>query len=184
MNSNETLSVAAQSVGFAIVVFGALFAILRFGFGVGVAKRAVDADKLELKTEIANGFALVKQDFAASIAEVKSSVASIGVTLGTRIDGVSSRMDRVERHREDDVKTRAVADAVEQQRRLEEAARRATAEERERTLQAAVAEIRDDLDDLVKTSGTERLTMREQLHDQQLRIHALERDARTPESAE
>lgn len=184
MNSNETLDVAAKSVGFAFVVFGALWAAARWVFGVGVAKKEIDADKRAIETSIANGFAAVKQEFAASIAKVETSVTSIGVTLGTRMDGVSSRMDRVERHREDDLKSRAVADAVEQQRRIDEAARRATAEERERTMQAAVAEIRDDLDELVKAQAADRIATREQLHDQASRIHVLEREIRTPESAE
>jgi hypothetical protein len=184
VNSSETLDVAAKSVGFAVIVFGALWAAARWIFGVGAAKKELDTDRLAIQASIANGFASVKQEFAASIAEVKSSVASIGVTLGTRIDGVSSRMDRVERHREDDVKTRAVADAIEQQRKIDEAARRATAEERERTLQAAVAVIRDDLDELVKTSGAERQAARDQLHDHHSRIATLERELRTPESAE
>lgn len=194
-----------KDVALVIGIVAAGFAALKWTFGAGEKKQAIESS-------ISSGFASVKQEVSASIAEVKISVSALGERVAGQIGSLTSRMDRFEARAEAEAKERAAAAAVDAERRAREAAEHGQAAERSRQLEADVTELSGKVDDLARTIADQHRDVRDRLgavearadqlkdgldkmdghvkgtqkalQDHQTRLAVIEREARTPESAE
>lgn len=119
--------IASKAVAFAVAVFGAVFAVLRFGFGVG------------------------KRD------------TTIESTINAGFAEIRSRLDRIEKSREDEAKARAVAEAEAQRKAIADAVRQAQVEEREKAIAVVISELRDHVEELQKTKLAEHQEFRDRL---------------------